>query len=150
MTSLVERVNIIRSVYDGCFGCGRTNQLGLALDGFVVDGNTVTVGFTPRADHRGYHEILHGGIVAAALDEVMAWSAMLVEGVTVVTGTLDMRFGYPTPTEGVLKLTGVVDRRRGKRLYLQGEMWSGDQRTAAAEGMFIATGELPTTAESRT
>lgn len=150
MTTNLERTAAIRAVYDGCFGCGRTNELGLALDGFAMAGTSVSVPFVPRPDHRGYHEVLHGGIVAAALDEVMAWSAMLVEGVTVVTGTLDLRYSRPTPTAGPLELRGNVDERRGKRLFLSGELWADTVRTAVAEGMFIVTGTLDDAVEVAT
>lgn len=142
MTSYAERIAAIRSLYDGCFGCGRSNPFGLGLDNFDVTDRSVTVAFTPHEHHQGYSGVLHGGIVATALDEVMAWSAMLVEGVAVVTGTLDLRYPKPTPDAGPLHLTGTVDERRGNRLFLRGELRHGSTKTASATGMFIVKAEL--------
>lgn len=137
MSAYAERIAAIRDLYDGCFGCGRSNSHGLQLDGFTLNGNSVEVDFLPHEHHQGYGGVLHGGIVATALDEVMAWSAMLIEGVAVVTGTLELRFPRPTPTDGSLRLVGTVDQRRGNRLFLRGELHSDSVKTASASGMFI-------------
>lgn len=142
MTSYAQRIAAIRSLYDGCFGCGRSNPFGLGLDDFEATDSSVTVEFTPHEHHQGYGGVLHGGIVAAALDEVMAWSAMLIEGVAVVTGTLGLRYPKPTPSCGTLRLTGTVDGRSGSRLFLRGELRNGSVTTASATGMFIVKAEL--------
>ena len=142
MTSYAQRIAAIRSLYDGCFGCGRSNPFGLGLDDFEVNDRSVTVDFTPHEHHQGYGGVLHGGIVATALDEVMAWSAMLIEGVAVVTGTLALRYPKPTPSSGMLRLTGTVDGRSGSRLFLRGELRDGTVATASATGMFIVKAQL--------
>ncbi|MBT8208364.1 MAG: PaaI family thioesterase [Acidimicrobiia bacterium] len=142
MTLYAQRIAAIRSLYDGCFGCGRSNPFGLGLDDFELTDDSVTVEFTPHEHHQGYGGVLHGGIVASALDEVMAWSAMLIEGVAVVTGTLGLRYPKPTPSAGTLLLTGTVDGRSGSRLFLRGELHSGDVKTASATGMFIVKAQL--------
>ncbi len=137
-----SRIDAIRAAYDDCFGCGRSNPIGLALDEFVRTESTVRTEFTPRPEYNGFADVLHGGIVAAALDEIMAWTAMLVEGVMVVTGTLDLRYRKPAPVAKTLILEGELLSRRGRRLQIAGRLLDGEVRVADAEGMFLAVDEI--------
>lgn len=135
---LAEAVSAIKQQYEFCFGCGDANPLGLRLGDFVKRGESITASFTPQADFRGFEGVLHGGIVMAALDEVMAWTAMLVEGVFVVTGTLDVRFAKTAPVSATYEMQGVLEKRRGKRLMINGEMRTDGAAVASARGLFIA------------
>ncbi len=137
-----SRIEAIRAAYDDCFGCGRANPIGLALDDFIRDESTVRVDFNPRPEYSGFSDVLHGGIVAAALDEIMAWTAMLLEGVMVVTGTLDLRYRKPAPVAETMTLEGELLSRRGRRLHIAGRLFHGDTRVAEAEGMFLAVDEI--------
>ncbi len=135
---LAEAVTAIKRQYERCFGCGDANPMGLRLAEFVKNGDTITAAFTPRSDFRGFEGVLHGGIVMAALDEVMAWTAMLVEGVFVVTGTLDVRFGKTAPVDAGYEMQGKLEKRRGKRLIISGEMRTAETTVASARGLFVA------------
>ncbi|MDJ0924966.1 MAG: PaaI family thioesterase, partial [Acidimicrobiia bacterium] len=77
--SVPDRIAAVRSEYDHCFGCGQSNPIGLGLTDFHSSEGVVSARFTPRSDYHGFSDLLHGGIVATALDEIMAWSAILVE-----------------------------------------------------------------------
>ena len=55
------------------------------LDGFEVVDDTVVAEFTPRPDYQGFGGVLHGGVLATALDEILAWSAILIAGSPAVT-----------------------------------------------------------------
>lgn len=135
---LADAVSEIKRQYEFCFGCGDANPLGLRLGDFVKHGDSITASFTPQADFRGFEGVLHGGIVMAALDEVMAWTAMIVEGVFVVTGTLDVRFAKTAPVDTTYEMHGAVEKRRGKRLMINGEMRTDGSAVASARGLFIA------------
>ncbi|MGA9595891.1 MAG: PaaI family thioesterase [Acidimicrobiia bacterium] len=137
-----ERVAAIRARYDGCFGCGTSNQIGLRLNWFMRDGNRVRVQFRPPQQYSGFTDVVHGGIVASALDEVMAWTAMLVEGVIVVTGTLDLRFRRPARTGTEFALVGTLESRRGRRLMIAATMLDGDTVVAEASAMFLVMEDL--------
>jgi len=56
-----------------CFVCGLNNPLGLKLD-FETDSQIVRARFTPRPEHVGFSETIHGGIISTVLDEAMVWA----------------------------------------------------------------------------
>lgn len=56
-----------------CFVCGEANPLGLKLR-FESDGQVVRTRFTPSAEHIGFKGVIHGGLLATVLDEIMVWA----------------------------------------------------------------------------
>lgn len=54
-----------------CFVCGPKNPIGLKLDFALLDNDTLETRFTPQKVHQGYADVVHGGILATILDEVM-------------------------------------------------------------------------------
>lgn len=140
--SLPDQIAAIRRDYDHCFGCGSGNPIGLHLDGFTRNGDKVTTSFTPRADYHGFSTLLHGGIVATALDEIMAWTAILVAETMVMTGKLDLRFRKPAHVDTTFTMEGELLDRRGRRLQLRGRMLDGELVVAQASGLFLAVDGL--------
>jgi acyl-coenzyme A thioesterase PaaI-like protein len=57
-----------------CFVCGAENTHGLRLR-FRWETDAVRADFLPRAPHEGYPGVVHGGVIASALDETMFWAA---------------------------------------------------------------------------
>lgn len=141
--TLNERIETIRTRYDGCFGCGPANPIGLQLDGFRREGQVVRVAFTPSRDHSGFTDVVHGGIIAAALDEVMAWTAMLTQETLVVTGSLDLRYRKPVTPDRTYDLVGSIEERRGRRMRIGASLRDGDGVLAEATGSFFAVGAIP-------
>ena len=133
----------VRSQYGHCFGCGLDNPIGLQIDDFARDGDTISARFTPRDGYRGFHDILHGGIVATALDEVLAWTAIIVVGTMAVTAKMEMKFRKPAPVEGEYQLHGRLVEKRGKRLLLEASCSSRGEVIAEANALFLATDPVP-------
>lgn len=130
----------LRSRYDHCFACGLGNPEGMHIDGFELgDDGSVRARYVPRPEHRGFSGQLHGGIVAAALDEIMAWTAILAEGTMAVTAKLEIGYRKPAPPDGELTLVGTLDERTGSRMRLRGEVRHGDTLVANGTGLFVAT-----------
>lgn len=140
--SLPDHIAAIRGEYDHCFGCGAANPIGLNLTGFEQIGHTVRASFSPRIDYHGFSDLLHGGIVAAALDEIMAWTAILVEEVMVMTGKLDLRFRKPARLDSSFIVEGAIVERRGRRLTIESKMRDGDVIIAEGTGLFLAIENL--------
>lgn len=57
-----------------CFVCGVDNPHGLQVR-FSATDNEVRTEYVPREPHAGYRGLVHGGVLAAALDEAMFWAA---------------------------------------------------------------------------
>ena len=132
----------LRGDYAHCFACGRENPLGLGLDGFRAEDGEVVVGWVPRPEYAGFAGILHGGVVATALDEICAWSAMLTEGVLVLTATLELRYRAQAPVDASYRLAGRVDERRGRRLRISGSLQLDGAEVAAASGVYLVHASL--------
>jgi len=101
--------------YKGCFVCGDQNIIGLQAK-FYFDGSRATTEYTAERKFEGYAGILHGGITAALLDEVMI-KALLAEDIFAMTVELAIRFHKAVSIGERLLLEGNLTHHDG-RLYL--------------------------------
>jgi uncharacterized protein (TIGR00369 family) len=94
-----------------CFLCGRDNPVGLHMAWYNDDAaGQIRAEVIVPARYNGYPGIVHGGIVAAILDETSG-RAVLLEGSAenlMVTAKLEVRYRRPTPTETPLAAVGWV------------------------------------------
>ena len=103
--------------FDGCYGCGPKNSRGLRLEFSRDADDTVVAHTTPTAELAGYRDFVHGGVIAAILDEAMGWALLHVGGRYGVTQSL--RIDYRRPA------------RIGRPLSVRAKMGSLRPRTAA-------------------
>ena len=89
--------------------------------------------------YEGAPGLLHGGILAAAFDELLGLATVFSGGAG-MTRDLHVRFLRPTPIRSELVFTGRLDRTEGRRLFVSAEVEADGQRTAEASGVFIAVG----------
>ncbi|HEU5300265.1 MAG TPA: PaaI family thioesterase [bacterium] len=73
-----------------CFVCGRDNPIGLKLR-FAAEGAGVRAEFTPSDLHVGYDGLIHGGILAALIDDALA-NIWFARGREAVTAKIEIRF----------------------------------------------------------
>lgn len=101
-----------------CFVCGDANPAGLRLR-FRLDGEVCRAEFTPDARQQGYDNVMHGGLLFALLDDVMAnW--LWLNGYPCFTARADVRYRSPVPIGVPLHLEGRLLRRRGRLFEMQG------------------------------
>ncbi len=93
------------------------------------------VTFTPT--YAGPPDSVHGGIIAAVFDEVLAM-ANVVSGNAGFTGTLTIRYHKTTPLNTPVELFGENLRQDGRKQVSRGEMRVNGELTASAEGLFIS------------
>ena len=116
----------------------------MGLD-FRVEDPGVVATFTPGHRHRGAPGFLHGGFAAMALDETLAAIGWLLDGVHVVTATLDLRYRRPVPLRaGPLRIEAWrADKGgSGRRLRAEGRLLLADGTVAVeGRGIFVAAPE---------
>lgn len=109
-----------------CFVCGKENPKGLKLDIKKKDGFTYAE-FSLDRNYEGYPNIIHGGIIAAILDDVMA-NTMFLDGYILYTVELNVKylkhclvnerlfaFGYPKETHlNILTTYGEIKNEAGE------------------------------------
>lgn len=120
-----------------CFVCGPDNPLGLRLS-FRMDGDVCRAEFTPGPFHCGYENLVHGGMVYSALDDVMAnW--LFLQGIRGHTARCEIRYREPVELGDVLLLEGRLVRRKGRLVMLTGiaTRASDNMVVTEAEGTFM-------------
>jgi acyl-coenzyme A thioesterase PaaI-like protein len=90
--------------------------------------------FSPT--YAGPPDAVHGGIIAAVFDEVLAM-ANVISGNAGFTGTLTIKYHHKTPLNTPIELWGMNVRKSGRKLVSRGEMRVNGVVTATAEGLFI-------------
>ena len=120
-----------------CFVCGEENPAGLRTR-FYVEGGTVRTRLHVRAHHCGYANTVHGGVVAAALDEAMGWAAARALERMCLPAELTVRYLKPVPAGRDLMVTTEV-LRVAKRLTHVAAAIVDDTGTlyVKAEGRFV-------------
>lgn len=118
-----------------CFFCGEKNLHGFALRFREDDGWTVTEVVVPWY-LQGFAGVVHGGIVASLLDEVMSYSVKS-SGIFAVTGTLEVKYLRPCPTERILTLRGQVRGKQGRIVEAWGEILYDGEKVAEGQGIFV-------------
>ena len=118
-----------------CFACGRDNPIGLKID-FRLQGVRCVGAFTPSANHVGYESTVHGGIIYAALDDVMA-NVLYLQNIKAHTARCEIRYRKPLQIGQTIELAGWIARRRGRLVMLEGEARLGDVLIADCEASFM-------------
>jgi acyl-coenzyme A thioesterase PaaI-like protein len=94
-----------------CFACGDLNLHGLRLR-LHVEGGSCWTEAVPEPRFGGWEGIVHGGILCAILDEVMAWS-LIGQDCWGVTARMAVQFLRPVEVGRPIRAEGrLVDRRR--------------------------------------
>lgn len=111
--------------YDGCFGCGKDNPIGLHLHMKRVDDHYEAV-FTPQKEHESYGDRMHGGLVTTLLDEVMGDYVLKVTGVPTYTAEINVRFRHAVPIGQALTITGWITKHHGRLVVTEGCVTAAD------------------------
>lgn len=102
-----------------CFVCGESNASGLRLR-FETDGRRVQTRFTVRPEHVGFKGVMHGGLIATVLDEVMVWACAVGTRQFAYCAELTVRFLVPVqPGELVIIEAELAENRKNKVFHTQ-------------------------------
>ncbi len=101
-----------------CYVCGLKNSKGFRLKFQHPARGRLTAVVTFSKEHQGFKNIVHGGMMAMILDEMMvnlAWK----EGIPAVTAELNVRLKKPARIGEKIYFEGRVneERRKGRVIY---------------------------------
>ena len=120
-----------------CFVCGEDNPAGLQTRFYVEDGIVKTI-LKPQHHHCGYFNVVHGGVVAAILDECMGWAAARAIGYMCLTGDLNIRYLKPVPGDQELTVCAEVTRSSKRLVQVKGSIVDHDgSEFARGSGRFL-------------
>ena len=111
--------------------CGQSNPIGLKVS-FRLEDNVCRGEFTPHAEHMGYSQVTHGGIVFSLLDDVMAnW--LWLQGEHAFTAKADIRYRAELPIHTEVRLEGRCDKRKGRLALMTGRIIGVEDEFVYAE-----------------
>ena len=123
--------------HDLCFGCGQANVFGLQLECEPDAEGGVEGRFFVKQDHQGQPGYAHGGVMAAALDEVMAL-VLHSEGTVAPTARLEIDLLAPAPVGAFVGVAARVEEREERKFVLSAQATNpGGTRLAVARGVFV-------------
>lgn len=130
--------------------CGTDNPASIGCEFYELEGGEVATFFTTTIVHEGQLNIMHGGLTAAVLDELMGRAVMAYYRNTYETSpsddmvsrcvTAEMTTKYKKPISIGQKIYGYgrVLKREGRRTYASSELLNEDNEVVAlAEAVFV-------------
>jgi len=133
-----------------CYGCGRNNADGLQIRTYW-DGTEGVCHYRPRPEHRAFHGVVYGGLIASLIDchcvatAVAAWAQH--NGISLgddsvplfVTGTLSVTFVSPTPTGVELELRARTTEIESRKVMVACSVVADGRECARGEVVAIRT-----------
>jgi acyl-coenzyme A thioesterase PaaI-like protein len=125
-----------------CFVCGMENPVGLHLHMYETEPGVIESRYVAPDHFQGYPGVLHGGMVAALLDEISGRAHMGSDPLRprfMFTGKLEVKYRKNVPIGRTLRIVGRAGRVRSK----MAESWAGiyDEETgellAEAEALHV-------------
>jgi uncharacterized protein (TIGR00369 family) len=148
MSSLSQSPTLRPLAFDNqhnCFGCGAQNRIGMRVR-FLVDPNDEDSGVIAHLRlakrFQGPHGFVHGGILAALLDEAMSKAIHAsAHGTKIMALTRHMETEYlrPTPLGAMITLRGRQEKVEGRKHFCTGTIEDEHGKVLArGKALFIA------------
>ncbi len=125
-----------------CFICGLSNEYGLKARFYETTDKEIIAVFSTKDEHQSYPERLHGGVIAAIMDEAIGRAIFCYsesgDEIWGVTTELKMEYKRPVPLECQLYVVGRITRNDSRVFEAEGELYLPDGRVAAkAYGKYL-------------
>ena len=97
-----------------CFGCSPLNPSGLQMKFFADEKSLFSEVAIP--EHLcGWDRLVHGGVIATILDEIMSWSAITILKRFILTKSMTIDFIKPIYVGHAVTVEGMVLERKSER-----------------------------------
>jgi len=114
-----------------CFGCSPSNAYGLQMK-FFTDEKSLFSWVTVPGHLCGWDNLVHGGVIAAILDETMGWTAISFLKKFALTLAMTVEFHKSVPIGEEIWVKGSVLSVRGKReASVEGCLYKGENTLCA-------------------
>ena len=120
-----------------CFVCGLENPIGLHLHIYETAPGEVESAYTAPDHFQGYPGVLHGGIVAAILDEAGGRALMGNDPMDLrfmFTAKLEVKYRRNVPIGRPLRIVGKAGKSRGKSAEAWAGIYDAETNELLAEG----------------
>lgn len=120
-----------------CLVCGQDNPTGMRVR-WHMEGDLVVGEATLGLPQQGPPGHVHGGAIAAMLDEAMGFAAGS-SGLAGLAANLDLNYRKPTPLEVPIRAEGWLVRVEGRKVFTAGRLILLDSQQVAVEstGLYI-------------
>jgi len=125
--------------HPNCVVCAPSNLAGLGLVFRVLEDGSVEATFDCSRQFEGYANVLHGGVIASALDGAMT-NCLFARGVMAVTADLRVRFRHPVAASVPATVRAWIVEFSGPLHVMKARLIQNGQVKATASGKFV---ELP-------
>jgi acyl-coenzyme A thioesterase PaaI-like protein len=131
---------IVESPDNRCFVCGPHNPHGLHLHFDFVDG-VVRGTFTTAEWQGGWQGVIHGGVLAALLDEAMAYT-LFFNGERGVTARMELRYRAAVHALETIDVTANVVRETSRIADIEAQISRDESVVVQASARFMKLGPL--------
>lgn len=129
--------------YGRCFLCGQSNPKGLKLI-LYVEGEEVFTEFQLSEAFIGYEGLIHGGMLAGVLDEVMWWAVAWATGRACLTVEMTVKYRRPAPVDRPYRATAKVLKAASRMAEGEAEirdLEEGQLVTSATGRYYLLSGD---------
>ncbi len=125
-----------------CFGCGPENREGLRLQFRRTGEGEVEADCVVPQHLCGAPAVVHGGIQATILDEVMGKAVHLAfddgQARRIVTAEIAVKYRRPAPIGAPIVARGELVRQEGRSIFVRGALLDGQrQELSTAEARWV-------------
>jgi uncharacterized protein (TIGR00369 family) len=128
---------MLHAAQNRCFGCGAANPIGLCLEFSLAPDGSVVCEKTVADLYEGPPGLVHGGIIATLLDEIMSKTVRAL-GIRAVTRTLEVQYLRPVHSQTPLRMEARLVRKEGRKHWTEARLLDADGKLRAqSTGLFI-------------
>ena len=127
---------------DNCFVCGRKNPHGLYMSFYDNGEDIVESHYCVARHYEGYPGIVHGGVQAAILDEIIGRVSLIEDfHAFMMSVQLDVKYRHPVPVEQPLHIVARREYISGRYARAVGMIYLADGTLASEASMSLV--QLP-------
>lgn len=135
-----HRIKRSQHISKHCLVCGMDNAFGLKTRFYETEDDQLIAVFKPLDEHQSYPQVMHGGISATILDEVIGRAIMMTTDSNTFGVTIELKVRYikPVPLGAELKALSRITKDRGRVFTGTGELYlPGGEVAVEAEGKYM-------------